>query len=254
MRWRYLNIAVLLVFISVWVRGWRWKELFERNPPPISLLAAAVAIGQTLNYVIPFRSGEIARVFMVGGKKLEVAGTIAVEKFLDVGFFAGICLLLPLVWVMPDWMNRPRMSALVMAGAYLVGIVALAVIVPRFTSLPRLARMPPLDKLPALLATSLLLWVGGVLVNYFVFHALQIEASLLVALVLLVILQLGQAVPSSPGKVGVFQYLAVLGLSLFGVSKAPALAFGLVLHLVVFLPVAIIAGVFWATHYADSRG
>jgi len=292
-RWPQLTVAMACVVASPWIRGLRWKELFESRSgrmlvrheevlleqeavlirskgmpawlegdpqggvPSLTALTAAVSVGQTLNFVVPFRSGDVARVLMVGGKKLQVAGTIAVEKFLDAIFFGAICLLLPLVWVMPDWLKATRASVIVLSGVYLLVVAALAVVLPRVASwsgiglrIAQIVRIPPIEKVPVLFGTTLVLWTSGLVVNYFVLQALHIEASLVMAVVLLVILQAGVAVPSTPGKVGVFQYLAVLGLSLFGVEKAPALAFGLVLHLVVFVPVAIIAGVFWV---ADRR-
>jgi hypothetical protein len=89
-----------------------------------------------------------------------------------------------------------------------------------------------------------LIGISGVVVNDLVIRCLGIQTRFMAAVVLLVILQAGVSVPSTPGKVGVFQYLSVLGLSLFGVGKAPGLAFGLIIHLLVFLPAAIMAAVF----------
>jgi nicotinamide riboside transporter PnuC len=57
------------------------------------------------------------------------------------------------------------------------------------------------------------------------------------AIVLFLVLQVGVAVPSSPGRVGVFQYLTILALGLFGLSKEIGLLAGVLLHLVVFLPI-----------------
>jgi hypothetical protein len=56
-------------------------------------------------------------------------------------------------------------------------------------------------------------------------------------------MHLGLAVPSSPARIGVFHYLCVLSLSVFGVEASLALAYGFVLHFVVVLPI-IFAGLF----------
>jgi len=232
-RWPELTVAMACVVASPWIRGLRWKELFETrsgrmlvrqeealagqeavptqskgmpawlegNPqeedvPSLRALTAAVSVGQTLNFVVPFRSGDVARVLMVGGKKLQVAGTIAVEKFLDAIFFGAICLLLPLVWVMPDWLKATRASVIVLSAVYLLVVAALAVVLPRAASWPgigsriaQIVRVPPIEKVPMLFGTTLVLWASGLVVNYFVLQALHIEASLVMALVLLVILQ-----------------------------------------------------------------
>jgi len=241
----YLVLALVLVLISPIVRALRWRALFDEDVPGLVPLIGAIVTGQTLNFTIPFRSGEVARILMVGDRKLQTAGTIAVEKALDAACFAGLCIMLPLIWAVPEWLEGPRLSALAMAGVYLVAVVGLSLI-PRISPrIFKITRVPPLHKMPILLGSSLYLWAGSILINYLVLMSLHIHATFLAATVLLVILQAGVAVPSSPGKVGVFQYLAVLGLSLFGVAKAPALAFGVVLHLLIFLPVAVMAGIFW---------
>jgi uncharacterized membrane protein YbhN (UPF0104 family) len=193
----------------------------------------------------------VARIFLVAGRKLQTAGTIAVEKALDAACFGGLCVILPLIWAVPDWLEGPRLSALALAGVYLAAVVAGLSIIPRINpKMFKITPVPPLKKMPILLGSSLYLWAGSILTNYFVLMSLDINATFLAATVLLVILQAGIAVPSSPGKIGVFQYLAVLGLSLFGVAKAPALAFGVILHMLIFLPVAVTAGIFWIS----SRG
>jgi len=239
LRWSCLSIALGLTLLSPLVRGWRWRELYGGKAPGFWLLVRAVASGQTLNFAVPFRSGEIARVFMVRGRKLDTAGTIAFEKLLDAGFFAALCLVLPFVWAVPKWLEGPRKWVIIMAALYVAVIFALVTVVPRVSRFSRIVRIPPLGKIPFLVATTLFLGVSGALVNDQVSRSLHIEMPFIAAVVLLVILQAGIAVPSTPGKLGVFQYLAVLGLSLFDVDRA--LAFGLVLHFLVFLPTALMA-------------
>lgn len=243
MGWLDMGAAFALTVLSPVVRAWRWKELYPEGAPGFWLLFRAVVTGQTLNLAVPFRTGEVARVFIAGGRKLDAAGTIALEKLLDAGFFAALCLLLPFVWVIPKWLEKPRQSVIVMAAAF-AAVILFAVLIPRIWRFPRFVRVPPLARIPILAFTTVFLGMSGVAVNDLVLRSLRIPTPFVAAVVLLVILQAGVAVPSTPGKLGVFQYLAVLGLSLFGVGSAPALAFGLVLHLLVFLPPAAMAALF----------
>jgi len=60
------------------------------------------------------------------------------------------------------------------------------------------------------------------------------------ALFVLIVLQVGSAPPSAPGKLGVFHYLTVLALSAFGVDKVLALAYSLLLYVVALMPKIVI--------------
>jgi uncharacterized membrane protein YbhN (UPF0104 family) len=66
------------------------------------------------------------------------------------------------------------------------------------------------------------------------------------ALSLLVVLQVGTVPPSLPGKVGIFHYLTVVALALFGVDRATALSYAIVLYGVALLPKILLGGVYVA--------
>lgn len=66
----------------------------------------------------------------------------------------------------------------------------------------------------------------------------------LAAIVLVVVLTFGMLVPTSPGSVGVYQLLCVFTLSLWGVDRQLALAFGIVMQAVLFVPLYL-AGLVW---------
>jgi hypothetical protein len=98
-------------------------------------------------------------------------------------------------------------------------------------------------------AWSLAILANSVLTNYAIFLALDMGLSLAAALFLLAVLQVGVAVPSAPGKLGVFHYLCVLALGVFGVAKESAIAYAVLLHVVVFVPPSLLGAVFlwWET-------
>jgi len=65
-------------------------------------------------------------------------------------------------------------------------------------------------------------------------------------MVLLLIVQAGNAPPSVPGKIGIFEYMVILGLSFFGIEKADAMGYALMLHVVSYLPKIILGFIFMA--------
>ncbi len=83
---------------------------------------------------------------------------------------------------------------------------------------------------------------GAVATNWLVGRALHLPVSWAAAWLLLVVLQASAVapIPTSPGRVGLFHYLCVLSLAVFGIERGAALSYGLVLHLLVYLPMAVI--------------
>ncbi len=98
----------------------------------------------------------------------------------------------------------------------------------------------------ALLAITIVIWAMYAGVNYILLGAVGAPFSWLAAIFLLVVLQLGVAVPSSPGRVGIYHYLAVQSLAIFGVDQATAVSYAILLHLIsIILPAALGALLAW---------
>jgi hypothetical protein len=91
---------------------------------------------------------------------------------------------------------------------------------------------------------SLLIWAMTAFLNQLILWCLGIDVPLVAPLLLLVVLQIGVRVPSSPGSIGVFHYLSVVTLGLFGVEKELALSYGMLLHLVTYLPPSLLGVVY----------
>jgi len=78
-------------------------------------------------------------------------------------------------------------------------------------------------------------------------RALSVPAPrLMAAIVLVVVLNFGMLVPTSPGLVGIYQLLCVFALSLWGVDRQLALSLSIVMQTVLFVPLYL-AGVVWLT-------
>jgi len=107
--------------------------------------------------------------------------------------------------------------------------------------------------LVGLLGWSLIVWILSALTNTLVFLALGLSLPVWASLLLLVVLQVGTAVPSSPGRIGVFQYLVILTLSIFAIDKNVALGYSVVLYLVIYVPIALL-GVWGLWHEKITWG
>jgi len=93
----------------------------------------------------------------------------------------------------------------------------------------------------ALLVRSVIISVALSATNWIVGLAMGLQLPIMAYGLLFATLQISAIVPlpTSPGRLGVFHYLCVVVLGLYGVERDVALAYGLVLHLLVYLPTAV---------------
>lgn len=267
--WRPMLIAALLFVLTLIAKTARW-QLFFQPRLAFTPLFAALTIGQVVNFLLPARLGEVARVYVLRRRAHErvarILGTIGGEKLVELSALMIVTLLVAPFVPLPNWLRDPslRLSALVLGG---VGLLVLV-----FMQQSRLRRLatwlgsmllraepvrlekqfdltiegfaPLRQRALGILLWSLFVWFLMIATNYALCFALPIHPSWLVATVLLLVLQVGVAVPSTPGKIGVFQALVTLTLSLFGVSRELALSYGLLLYLVIVVPQMLTAGPF----------
>jgi len=267
-----LLLAVLSVLATFWAKAMRWQMLFHPSSrPPFMRAFSTQSIGMLLNTFAPARLGDLARAYLMGEaqgiSKVYVLGTVVVEKFIDLIFLLLALLLLLSQTILPGWIkdSYQRLGIGILVG--LVVITLLAWKGERLIDLGArvIGRLPgawagwlaqhlhlglqSLDvfrqpgQLTWVMFWSLMSWLLAASTNALVFAAMDLRLSAWTALLLLVVLQAGVAVPSSPGRIGVFHYLTLLTLLFFGVDRTAALSCGVILHLVVVGPIATVGAI-----------
>ena len=272
--WGLVGLALLSVVANTFSKVMRWQSLLTGHGRKVGLfrLIMALLAGQTLNVLYPARVGDLVRAYAVGDTAEQKAfslGTVALEKAADVVSYALLLLLLIGLMPLPVWISR---SAYGLAGGALLMLFAIMGLLryrqqaPKWLSgwklwqakwMPKsaagwLSRLLPagfssLDVLKngrsllSISGWSLLVWGTATLTNMLVILALRISLKgvqevFLAALLVLMGLMLGISIPSVPGRVGIFEYVCVLSLAVFGIPQAAALTYGILLHAVVLLP------------------
>lgn len=264
----YISLAFAVTALNIGLKIMRWQMQLKPGSQNIRLLgiSASFLSAQMLNAVVPIRLGEVQRIYVIGGSGSThgfVLGTIVAEKFLDMLAYAVLIGIL-LLWIpLPEWMGGSvnalisitliqavLLFVLALNRNYFLGLVEklsrhfstpvrefiLKNVHSGFASLD-VFRQPALA-LKLSLVTALI-WSAAVLTNYWVLLALGIRAPLAASLLVLIAVQAGISLPSLPGKIGVFEFACLLALEVFGVSRAIALSYGILLHAVVFIPILI---------------
>lgn len=269
----WVILAVINVLFTVYVMGWRWQLLLKQKKNiRLGYLFQLNIISQYINIILPGRFGEIAKAWLpakrYGLSGSYVLGTVIIEKMFD--FFAGVILWvsIPAFFAFQGKIKGYTMALVICA----ILIILLALVVWKRELVRKwlyfFSSLLPKGKFKQRIVnflekgieafsqlkntrTSLVLALYTVLIillssltNFLLFLAFGFKLSFFEAMVLLLIVQIGNAPPSVPGKIGVFEYIVILGLSFFSIGKADAMGYALMLHVVSYLPKIILGFIF----------
>jgi uncharacterized protein (TIRG00374 family) len=277
----WVIVGLLTVLLTLWARVLRWQALLDSKQISASGALPPLVLGQLLNLIVPARLGDVGRTHLITREgypsQARALGTVALEKLWDIVLLVGLVLGLSFWQPLPTWLTVPARLTAVGGGILLGGILALlffrrhlAAWESRISQWPEAAlwRFPKLPNASSWLAGatgrlvdglaglhrphvmlaagawSVLVWFFGALTNLALLKAFGLPLSMGIALLLLAVLQIGVAVPSVPGRIGVFEGLCLVTLALFGIEANLALGYGVVLHAVVLLPPAVL-GLWW---------
>jgi hypothetical protein len=265
-----VSVAPSLLLVTV-----RWQAFFrgqdrERAVPRLRSLFTGVMLGQAANIALPIRVGELLRVYVVSrAEHLAVArvlATVALERLADTLMMAIGAGILVLQIAFPDWLIGPArglailgviaaglLGAVVIAGRPLSVLIHARVMASTSRGLARLARhganaveeaanLRDLRTLATIAALSVLTLLMSTTTNYLLFKAFHLELPFVAGLLLLIVLQVGTAPFSTPGSLGVFQYLTILALSVYSVDRTQALAYSVLLYAVALMPKLLVGG------------
>lgn len=253
--WRLLAV-VTIATVTVFLRACRWRVLLNAaGDVSVPSVFWATTAGYFGNNFLPARAGELVRTLMISSRsRLDtsyVLATALAERVADavvlVSIAAVVLLTLP---APPGWLAsaiRP-FAALALIGA---GGIALLPLMGGYASnliarMPMPQRLRPklsavadsalhglrafhhVRRLAAFATLTAIIWTldaAGVVVGA---SALGLDIPLHLAFLLLAGLGLGSALPSTPGYVGIYQFVAVSVLTPFGFSRNDAIAYILV--------------------------
>ena len=85
--------------------------------------------------------------------------------------------------------------------------------------------------------TSLVIWLLETGKYWFLMHAFPFEVSFFALMLMNGIVNLATTIPSAPGYVGTFDAPGIAVLGAYGIPKATATAYTLVLHAALWLPI-----------------
>ncbi len=259
MHWGWVALAAASdIFVYV-LQGWRWRILLS----PVAKLTVwqtvrAIYVGLFANEVLPLRSGEIIRCYLIS-RWAPLPISVTLSSALIERIFDGIWLVLYLA-ITIQFVEVPKA---VQNGGYVLMIVitALAAAIGYVMFYKQAAKTAVsgnrwskhlhvlvedlhaignsrsfysawLASLPHLLSMTIPIWA---VVQAYGLNGVTFWGTAIVN----VIIRLGTVIPGAPGNLGAYQALVVVALTLLGVESSQAKRFSLVLWGIVTLPLLI---------------
>jgi glycosyltransferase 2 family protein len=281
----WLIPGVLVYFMGVWARAWRWHYLLR----PIKAISTrqmfpVVAIGYMGNNIYPARAGEVLRAVILKQKEgvpiSASLATIIVERIFDgvvmLGFifvnlgelarltggagvigevsiqsialfgtaaFGGALVVFLLAAMFPGQANRVIRA---MTGRFVPERFRERVdgVLERFLGGLESLRSP--REALMVFVTSVVIWLFETAKYWFVMHAFPFEVSFFALMLMNGVVNLATTIPSAPGYIGTFDAPGIAVLVAYGVNRAVAASYTLVLHVALWVPITALGAYYLA--------
>ena len=250
---KYILIWFGISTVSLVLRALRWRVLLTaEGPVEVATAFWATAAGYFGNNFLPFRAGEVVRSLMIsartGMSKSFVLTTALSERIFDAITLVGVAAILLLTLPQkPGWFSNAATPFSVIGLGGVLAIIFLPKLEPLWASILRKMPIPAgitekligiMEKVLAgiralhdakrlfiFIAFTIVIWSCDSVTTMVGMWALGMNISLPLAFLLITGLAMGSALPSTPGYVGIYQFVAVSVLVPFGFSRTDAIAY-----------------------------
>ncbi len=280
--------GILLYFIAVWFRAWRWSYLLRplgRKTSP-GALYPIVVIGYMGNNIYPARIGEVLRAWVLqrntGTPVASSLATVVIERVMDGLVMAAFVLIgLPGVPGLSPEMVR-GVHVVIALFAAVIGVFFWIALAPAKAErlatavigalAPERARRPlhalvtrfldgakslrSAKDLGLIVLSSIATWLVETGKYWCIAQAFDIQLPFAGLMLVNGVSNLFTVIPGAPGAVGTFEAGGILAATALGVPTALAGAYIVVLHVALWLPVTLLGAYFMlrqGLRWADLR-
>ena len=266
---RFVFMPTMSIFAAVALCSLKWARVAGGNVRFRDTFASLI-IGLFINNILPARIGELARGYVLS-KRTGISLTYGITTVIIDRIFDLIGLLLITFFFFPKHSLPPRVSqAISILVLALFILVTLMVLLsrekfvgaiagriartgkPAFTKFAKrlieiqenLKRIGSPLNLLYIIFIAFIEWLFMALGLYFVILMLHINISFLYIPFICVLLNMGITIPSSPGYIGLYQFLLVYLLSIFDVPKYEGFTASIIFHASWYIPYNIVGFIF----------
>ena len=267
---RYLIPLIFIEVLIAFIRASRFTYFVDAfKPAKIRVIFPIYCIGIMTNLLMPYLTGQVARIFLLSKKahvkKTSIFTTTVLEVLFDGLAIIAIFLITSLFVVIPDDFQAWHFIAL---GGAVIFVTAFLFVISRshtkshnfiyrftkhlspairvrideikFSFLSGLEALKSSKHLSVVSVLSMLWWLFQAAMVYLLILAFGFKISIWGAVIITAIVNIMMTIVVSPWNIGTFQGATVAAMAPFGVGKSEALAFSFILHIFVYLPPIIL--------------
>ncbi|MHB8109681.1 MAG: lysylphosphatidylglycerol synthase transmembrane domain-containing protein [Syntrophorhabdaceae bacterium] len=257
------------VFLCVTLCSYRWMKIVGNNARFTDSFISLI-IGLFVNNVLPARIGELARGYAMSKRRgipfTYAVSTVFIDRVLDLLGLLTITFVFFPSQALPDSVSK---GLYVLVAVFIICVAALFAlshekVALRITGYLQKPGKPFLEKLShrvieihenlrrirtpgqiiLLAVLSIANWLSMSMALYFALKTFGVPLPFIYAPFVTALLNMGLVVPSSPGYIGVYEFLLVTLLAIFGIPKYEAFAVALFFHASWYIPYNILGFVF----------
>lgn len=266
---RFTFLPLLFIFLCTVLCAYRWSKVVSYGTR-IRDTFISLYIGLFINNVLPARIGEIARGYALSKRRglsfTYSVTTVFVDRFFDL---VGL-LIITFIFLPGDDLPQSVSKAIYMLLGLFLVCATMLIILSRESVADKIAKRLALFNnsfiatlshrvleiqqnlrriaspvnLVCFIGIAVATWLAMSSALYFSLMTLGIKIDFVKVPFVCALLNMGLVIPSSPGYVGVYQFLLVYLLSIFGVPKHEAFAVSLLFHASWYLPYSIFGAIF----------
>ena len=270
----YLIPLLFVEVIIAFIRATRFTFFVDAfKPAKIRTIFPIYCIGIMANLLMPYLTGQVARIYLLSKKahvpKTSIFTTTVLEVLFDGLAIIAIFLVLSFFEVLPNEYHAWHFIAL---GGLVVLVTAILFIVSRshtkshnlvyrftrhlspsiqkriddikYSFLSGLEALKSSKHLSVTAALSILWWLFQAGMVYLLILAFGFKINIWGAVIITAIVNIMMTIVVSPWNIGTFQGATVAAMAPFGIGKSEALAFSFLLHIFVYLPPIILGVLF----------
>ena len=252
---KFLILGSLSILVSIIIRSFRWWKISGSPQNELILFIKATSVGYMGNFLIPFRAGELVRIWIVykiGNKNpVNVALKSISDRATDFLIISGI-----MVVIIPFIQISEKLNPIKFFSIFIFSIIIILIIICYFfkEKLKKLLNsykntdrklilffskiiqslieiLETISKSP-LKFFIIFLFVGlfDMLSIWFVMLSLGWSLPFISVPLFLVVMSFASVLPAAPGYIGLYQVSAILTFSLYEIGINDAFAYSILLQ------------------------